>query len=154
RKGSYKNWRKLKQRVRGDYLTVKLRDEGGRVHTPQVHRIILVAFTGGPPKGKDQCCHFDGNRGNKPVEKLRWGDGRDQAADRVRHGTINRGQRAGRSRLTAEYVLAIRYRNEHQGEIGLEPVNIRAEAAKMGVSYQTIWEVLKYKTWRHIRPLA
>jgi len=55
-----------------------------------------------------ECCHGDGDRTNNCLENLRWGTKRSNQADRLRHGTHNRGERHKSSKLTKAQVLAIR----------------------------------------------
>jgi hypothetical protein len=147
RKGSHKHWKKLKPWEEDGYLIVRVRVQGGKKPRLPIHRTVLRAFKGEPPEGKTQCCHLNGNSTDNRLENLYWGNDQDQIKDRVSHGTINRGERAGRSRLTENDVNDLRGR-----DLAGEKIDIQAEATKRGVRYNTIWEVLKWKTWKHVNP--
>ena len=77
--------------------------------TYRVSRQIAHDTHGSPPEGKPNALHSCG-RGQfgcvNPLH-LRWGSQRENMADRIIHGTSNRGQRHGLSKLTEEDVLAI-----------------------------------------------
>lgn len=69
----------------GGYLRVNLR-KGGRQTKKLVHRLVLEAFVGPCPPGKE-CRHMDGNPKNSRVENLKWGTKSENALDRTIHGT-------------------------------------------------------------------
>jgi hypothetical protein len=71
------------------------------------HKLVLEAFVGKAPKGME-CCHNDGNQQNNRLENLRWDTHKSNIHDRIKHGTSNRGERCGNSKLTLEQVRAIR----------------------------------------------
>jgi len=72
----------------------------------KVHRLVLFAFVGPPNKGNESC-HNDGNPSNNHLSNLRWDTPQNNQRDRVRHGTSNRGERCGTSKLTLKEVRAI-----------------------------------------------
>lgn len=51
-----------------------------------VHRLVLEAFIGPCPEGKE-ALHGDGTPGNNRVANLRWGTKHENRMDSVRHGT-------------------------------------------------------------------
>ena len=53
-------------------------------------------------------CHNDGNALNNNLNNLRWDTPKNNHADKVKHGTTNRGERCGTAKLTLEQVRAIR----------------------------------------------
>ena len=61
----------------------------GADHPKCAHRLVVEAFIGPSPKGKDFVLHWDGNPQNNHVSNLRWGDARDNFDDAMRHGTVN-----------------------------------------------------------------
>jgi hypothetical protein len=65
----------------------------------------------------------------------------------MKHGTVNRGERAGRSKLTEADVRQLRCR-----KAAGEKINCREEAAKLGVSDQSISAAVNVKTWKHLAP--
>ncbi len=151
RRGGSREWRKVKPFVsQGGYLMVELRDGPRKRKRNLVAGLVLRAFKEEPPPGKTQCCHADGDKTNNRPENLYWGDVQDQIADRIKHGTIARGERASGSKLTQAYVNDLRRRAESGEEI-----DVRAEAVRMGVIQQTIRNVLNYSRWKFIdRPVG
>lgn len=71
------------------------------------HRLVLEAFIGQCPQGMEGC-HNDGNSINNHISNLRWDTPKNNHADKIKHGTTNRGERCGTAKLTLEQVRAIR----------------------------------------------
>ena len=71
---------------------------------------------------------------------LRWATAVDNQADRLRHGTSNRGERHGLAKLTAAEVLAIRAASGFEREIG----------EQFGVARTTVSAIRKRRRWRHL----
>lgn len=105
----------------------------------RVHRAVMLAFVGPPPKGME-CCHNDGDASNNRLENLRWDTGSANQRDRVYHGTSNRGSRCAASKLSEADVLAIRADNRLQSDI----------AAEYGVAPNTISRIKSRKRWAHL----
>lgn len=100
--------RALKQRLTTTgYPSVSLYSDKKR-GPARVHRLVLEAFVGPCPAGME-ACHSDGNKINNRLENLRWDSRSGNQADRVQHGTSNRGERQGQSRLTEADIVAIRW---------------------------------------------
>lgn len=51
-----------------------------------VHRLVLTAFVGPCPEGRE-CCHKNGVSDDNRVENLYWGTRVDNCQDSIRHGT-------------------------------------------------------------------
>jgi len=75
--------------------------------TAYVHHLILITFVGPQPQGLE-ACHFDGDASNNSVENLRWDTHSGNELDKIRHGTHNRGERHGMSKLSNAEVVAIK----------------------------------------------
>lgn len=56
-----------------------------------VHRLVLEAFTKTNGEGM-QVCHNNGKRDDNRIENLRWDTTRGNEADKILHGTIQRGE--------------------------------------------------------------
>lgn len=69
---------------------------------------VIEAFTGPRPEPYLECRHLNGNPKDNRISNLLWGTPDENQMDRVRHGTTNRGERQGMSRLTSEDVKTIR----------------------------------------------
>src|SRR4029077_20216555 len=76
-----------------------------------VHRLMMLAFVGPPPPGK-QVCHRDGNRLNNKLSNLRYDTSRSNADDRSKHGRWKpvgtKGEAHPNSIVTEDEVRAIR----------------------------------------------
>ena len=142
RKGNSKKWTRPATYEQDGYLIVQLRSPGQKKRACKVHRLILLAFNGNPPEGKEQVRHLNGDKKDNRPENLCWGDSQENAADRERHGTSQHGERAGRSKLSVEYVRDLKRRNEAG-----EKINVGGEAKAQGRSYQTIKNILVGRSW-------
>lgn len=94
----------------GGRMNVNIVDDAGRLWRQKVHRFVLEAFIGPCPDGL-VCCHNDGDSTNNRLDNLRWDTQASNQADRIKHGTSNRGAANGQSKLTEADVLAI-YRDK------------------------------------------
>jgi len=102
------------------------------------HKLVMEAFVGKRPKGME-CCHNDGNPQNNDLSNLRWDTSKNNHADKVKHGTTNRGERCGTAKLTQKQVDEIRQDNRLQKLI----------AADYGVLQNTISRIKTGKRWAH-----
>lgn len=132
------------QRVATPYLQVTLKNErlsevrrGAK--TVYVHSLVCAAFHGPRPEGL-QCCHNDGNPQNNRPENLRWDTRRANEADRIIHGTHNRGERHGLSKLKDAQVIEIK-RFLQAGK------SMRSLAKEFGVSEACIYDIKEGKRW-------
>lgn len=73
----------------------------------KLHHMVLWAFHGPCPEGLVGR-HADGNIANNRPDNLSWATQRENIHDKIRHGTMPRGERHARSKLTSEQVLSIR----------------------------------------------
>ena len=104
-----------------------------------VHRLVIEVFIGPCPDGM-QCRHLDGNRKNNRAENLCWGTAKENAKDRVIHGTNNIGKRNGMAKLTDNDVISIRKIKQPQHVI----------AKMFGVDQSLISLIKRNKIWRHV----
>ena len=116
-----------------------------------VHRLVLLAFVGPCPEGME-CCHEDGDPSNNKPSNLRWDTRKANYADRVRHGTHNRGERHGNAKLTAAIVLGLRARHaELKGSRKIAPPDtIPTLAREFNVYAPSIKDVIRRVSWKHI----
>lgn len=108
-----------------------------------VHRLVLEAFRGPCPAGMESC-HNDGNPTNNRLNNLRWDTDKSNQADRLKHGTSNRGSQNPSSILNEVDVGVIKTR--------LKTESLRAIADDYGVSHLTIKAIRNNQNWRHINP--
>lgn len=142
-------WRRLSgtKNKRG-YLETWVANGGGR---RLVHHLVLEAFVGPKPDGAE-CRHLDGDPLNNALTNLAWGTPQENAEDRVRHGTTNRGQRMWAAKLTDDAVRDIRAccKLPPPGRKRVRDGMKTKMAAKYGVSRAVIGEVVSGKLWAHV----
>jgi hypothetical protein len=113
-----------------------------RHKTAKVHLLVLEAFIGPCPEGKEGC-HNDGNRENCHLDNLRWDTHQANCDDMRIHGTVARGSDLKHSSLTDQQVIEIRLKYS-SGE------TLRSLAFEFNVNHTTIWNVVNNKTWKHV----
>jgi hypothetical protein len=79
------------------YLRLGLRHEDGTRENIAVHRMVCEAFHGPAPTLTHHAAHWDGNRKNNIPNNLRWATCSENHADKIRHGTTNRGLKRDRA---------------------------------------------------------
>jgi hypothetical protein len=126
------------------YPKVNLHRGKGGGYPPEcvyVHRLVLEAFAGPCPEGMEACHGPGGPDDNRwPESGLHWGTPEENNQDKVRDGTLLRGDRVGGSKLTEAAVLEIREalaRGELQKVI----------AARFGVRDSQISRIKTGKRW-------
>lgn len=133
-------WRRLRPRPDKDgYLCLAFRRAGGKRKTVRIHRLVLERLVGPCPAGCE-ARHINGNPQDNRIDNLAWSTHKENCADRVLHGTVNRGERNGLSKLTAEQAKDIR-RRVGGGETK------QAVADSCGVAWTTIHDVVMRHTW-------
>jgi len=111
------------------------------------HRLVALAFLGLPPSPGYVVAHNDGTRNNNHQSNLRWDTPKGNMADRVEHGTSNRGARNGMSKLNEIDVNAIR----KMAQMGI-PRSLIADG--FGFSRQGVDDIINRRRWRHIQDPA
>lgn len=105
------------------------------------HRFVCELSNGPPPTPRHEAAHSCGNGhlGCVSPHHLRWATRRENHADKIEHGTHNRGERCASSKLTAAEVLEIRSLAGAlpQSQIG----------AKFGVSQTTAGQIIRRARW-------
>ncbi len=130
-----------KSRKKCGYLSVALRRDG-KEWAVFVHTLVLLTFAGPRPSGYE-ARHLNGVRSDNRAENLAWGTRAENLADRLRHGTILRGEAAGQARLTSQQVLAIRERLA-RGE------SLTSVAECFGCSMSNVRRIRDRKIWAHL----
>lgn len=106
-----------------------------------VCRIICTELYGPPPTDTHQAAHScgKGHLGCVNPKHLRWATRVQNAADQVKHGTVQRGERQWRSKITERDARLIRRMAEThtQGAIG----------KKFGISRSNVGYIIRRKTW-------
>ena len=74
-----------------------------------VHQLVASAFLGARPHGL-QVRHLDGDRANARLDNLKYGTPKENCADKVLHGTSQRGDKHPRVRVSDSQVQSIKTR--------------------------------------------
>nr|WP_182312109.1 HNH endonuclease [Comamonas testosteroni] len=138
--------RELKQRLKKGYMNVTLGVlvQGKKARRCQpVHRLVCLAFHGEPHGKRNLARHLNGVSTDNWAENLAWGSSGDNAQDAIRHGTLGKGMKARRRRLTEAQVREIRVRLE-AGELD------RDLAVEFGVCRYYPNQLLAGKCWNHL----
>jgi len=112
---------------------------GGLVSGRYVHRLVLEAFIGPCPPGQE-ACHRLGLRADNRLSELRWDTKAANQADRVTHGTDQRGERNACAVLSTRDVVTIR----------ASPLSQRVLARQFGVQQQSISKIKTRIRWSHV----
>ena len=113
----------------------------GKTKTAAIHNLVLDAFVGPRPAGME-CRHLDGDPGNNTISNIQWDSHSENMKDKVRHGTVPVGERAGSSTLTNEQVRWI---------MRLRGTLTRPEIAKrFGTTTSNVCSIHVGRTWSHL----
>jgi hypothetical protein len=123
------------------------RDGYGRVHrigkgvVTTASNYMCELAHGPSPEGRDQCAHScgKGHDGCVNPKHLRWATTAENQADRLIHGTDNRGPKQGRSRLAIKDVREIRKLASEMSQYAI--------AKQYAVHQSHINKIIKRKTW-------
>lgn len=126
----------------GGYPRVWLNRDRKRA-TKKVHRLIYEAFCGRVPTGL-VVRHLDGDRTNNDLSNLAAGTCLENSQDAIRHGTMPRGERSGRAKLSTPDVLVICDNYAAGGH------TYHTLSRRYGVTAATVGAVVAGRTWRHV----
>jgi hypothetical protein len=136
-------WRKP-IKTRSGYMSTSLRKDGhAMMH--RNHALVLKTFVGPRPPGF-VARHLNGNKENNSLPNLAWGTVQDNEADKVRHGTVARGEQGGMAKLTtAQAMLIKKMCRPHD-----RSVNKAALARSLNVDECAIYDIVAGRTWKHL----
>lgn len=109
-----------------------------------VYHLVLFAFVGPKPAGKEACHNPDPNLSNNCVENLRWGTHKENEQDKIAHGTAQRGEKASNARLTEKDIICIR--RLFDGKL----MPRKDIAAAYGINLSHVYEIGYRKSWRFL----
>lgn len=129
------------------YLFVGIKRRGdGRHKSTKVATIVCTAFHGPRPTTRHEVAHGNGIKTDNRAENLRWATRAENHADKLQHGTGNRGERHRMVVLTEAQVRVIK-RDLAGGQI-----SIAALARQYGVHPSTISLIKSGKNWGWLSP--
>jgi hypothetical protein len=132
----------LVQAVTAGYYRVALYSEGKK-RSELVHRLVLLAFDGGPPNDDFQAAHLDGNKLFNWLSNLIWCSRSENERHKLEHGTMVRGERTYNAKLTESQVIELRLRHKR----GERPSSLLAE---YGVSRGCVHNIIYRRNWKHV----
>lgn len=124
------------------YVRITLCHEGRRKRYT-LHGLVCEAFHGPKPSKLHAVAHNDGDKLNNYYTNLRWATAKENNADKIRHGTINWGDKHGGNKLTEGDIPEIRA----LAASGWTRTDI---ASRYGVTRQCISFVVRRIWWRHV----
>jgi hypothetical protein len=123
----------------GVYLLYSLQQPRRREYG---HKLVAEAFIGPRPAGLN-VAHDDGDGHNNHATNLRYDTQLSNIADKLRHGTQERGSAQHSATLTEDQVVEIR-------ELYAAGVMQRTLAARFGVGQQAISNIVRGNLWLHV----
>lgn len=108
--------------------------------TSNAHRFVCARVHGPAPSKIHEAAHICGNRSCVNPHHLKWSTPQENAADKIDHGTVLRGERHPNSILTADAVRAIRTAEGDAREV----------AKAHGVSATTVWMIRAGRSWSSV----
>lgn len=128
------------------YVYFQLYNAEQRQHGRKVARLVLEAFVGPCPDGME-ACHNNGVNDDDRLCNLRWDTHERNCADKIEHGTAQRGEAATNVKLTEAQVQEIR-------EARAVGESCQSVAERYGVSKTTVWEIGRRLSWSHLEEVA
>ena len=112
---------------------------GGKISPAS--RVMCILAHGEPEDAQLQAAHSCGNGHLSCVNPnhLRWATHVENQMDRIEHGTTNRGERCGSSKLTQDQVIEIRMMAGQRQQ--------KIIAQEFGVSGSTVGDIIHRRTW-------
>ena len=105
-----------------------------------VHKLVVEAFLGKAPEGKE-ICHNNGNPIDNRLSNLRYDTHKNNEKDKLTHGTSLRGERNPKAKLTKRQAVAIKNAKvEKHGDL-------TALAKKYNVSLVTVSHIKTGRQW-------
>lgn len=101
-------------------------------HQFHVHRLVLCAFVGPQPEGRESC-HRDGDPSNNSASNLYWGTRLDNVKDAIKHGVLGGNRHVA---ISEEVAAAIRSKYVPRR------YTRAALAAEFGLSFDAIKRIL------------
>ena len=132
------------------YLCVTLSYAGKRETMVMIAHLVAAAFHGPRPQGL-MVCHNNGKHSDNRASNLRYGTGKSNGEDSVKHGVMVNGADHYRAKLTAKDVRYIRaVYKKGAGRWGKKKVTQRDLMEKYGIGRSTLEHILAGRTWKDV----
>ena len=124
---------------RKGYLQVNIAPAGRNRKNYPIHRLVAEAFLGPRPQGF-VTCHINGVKTDNRATNLRYDTYAANEADKILHGTHQRGEQSGNAKITEAEAIAIFFDDRPQ----------RTIAADYRVNQQQISRIKRGESWGHL----
>jgi hypothetical protein len=111
----------------------------GKRRNVRVHREVCIETYGPPPRGKPEAMHLCGVRTCVEPTHLQWGNRWENEQHKKIHGTVAKGERNGRAKLSLTQIASIK---NSKGKVPRKEL-----ATKFGVSPQQISKIWLGRRW-------
>ena len=133
---------KLQRTTDGGYPVLGL-SRAGIVKTRCVHSLVLEAWFGPRPRGKE-CCHLDGRPDNNSISNLRWASKRMNANDTIRMNRHCSGQDHPHTKLKDRDVRLLRDLRHRKG------LTYKQLAERFGISRGGVGLIVRRVNWSRV----
>lgn len=115
----------------------------GKKTSPSI--TVCKAIHGDQPSARHEVAHSCGNGhlGCVSGKHVRWATPKENNADKIVHGTLNRGERNGQAKLTKTEVHSIRLLH------GLFGMSHRELGRQFGIAQGNVTQIVNRKAWAH-----
>lgn len=114
----------------------------GKIHSLQVHRLVLKTFVGPCPEGMEACHNNDDCHDNR-ISNLRWDTPEANREDQRKNGKYCLGENRPESKLTEAQVIEIRTRFANGEEA-------KKLADEYGICVDNIYHIKSGHVWKHV----
>jgi hypothetical protein len=142
--GQYEPGRILRPHIsKNGYVRIELNAPGIHPVKRTIHSLVLEAFHGPRPEGKESR-HLDGIRSNNGILNLEWGTKRENSKDQFKHGTRILGESHPMRKLDESTVREMR-------KLRASGHTYQRIADRFGVDQSNVALIVKGKAWKHVR---
>ena len=136
-------WRRRRYFLNHDgRKTYWLQDKHKRRARASAHVLVMEAYFGPRPQGLS-VCHNDGNYLNNNISNLRYDTAKGNAADKILHGTLLRGEQIPQSVLKEEQIYIL-------FDMAAQGVSNADLSRHFKVSPSAIGKIIRRRDWKHI----
>jgi hypothetical protein len=136
--------RVLRKKVDNNYSRITLYRDGVRV-TVKISRLVAKTFISPSPFDGAHVCHKDGYKLNDHYSNLRWDTINGNMADKVLHGTDNRGVKNYFAKLCESEVSEIKFLLAR----GVKQLEI---AAQFNTTQMNVSKIATGRSWKFVAP--
>ena len=132
----------------GGYSVVALCKNGIEIQF-KVHTLVLRTFCGKRPNGYDTR-HINGNKQLNYLYNLKYGTKKENSADRIVHGTHNRGENNYSVKLTENSIRTILKYMQNTSPGPKRGKMAKKLAKHFSITREHIYQIFNRKVWRHV----